>query len=71
VKTDEVDSEKKTLPAINSFKWGDFYIYKRKKNGGTIALFTRLNNIPIWINKRINYLNIYLKNLNNFQLKNN
>jgi hypothetical protein len=76
-----VDSEGKTLPAINFFKKGGFRIRGRKRGGGTISFFIRLNNIPVLINRRINYidkvkcflyyekeyyLNIYFKNLSNF-----
>jgi hypothetical protein len=80
-RTGEVDSEERTLPAINSFRRGGFRIRRRKRGGGIIALSIRLNNIPILIGRGINYtdkikyflyykkeyyLNIYLNNKNHF-----
>jgi hypothetical protein len=77
----EVDSEERTLPAINSFRRGGFRIYRRGRGGGVIALLIRLNNIPVLIGRGINYinkvecflyykkkyyLNIYLNNRGNF-----
>jgi hypothetical protein len=76
-----VDFKERTLPAINFFKRSGFRIRGRKKGGGAITPFTRLNNIPVLIDRGINYtdkiecflyyekeyyLDTYLKNLNNF-----
>jgi hypothetical protein len=77
----EVDFKGKSLPATNSFRRGGFRIYRRRRSSGTIAPFIRLNNIPVLIGRRINYidkieyflyykkgyyLNVYLKNRGNF-----
>jgi hypothetical protein len=76
-----VDSKGKTLPAINSFKKGGFRIRGRGRGDGIIAFSIRLNNIPVLVDRRINYidkikcflyykkkyyLNIYLNNRGNF-----
>jgi hypothetical protein len=76
-RTGEVDPEGKTLLATNFFKRGGFRIYKYRRGGGIIIFLIRLNNIPVLISRRINYinkikyflyykkryyLNIYLKN---------
>jgi hypothetical protein len=81
-----MDPKGKTLPATNSFKRGGFCIYRRGRGGGAMAFLIRLNSIPVLIGRRINYinkvecflyykkgyyLNIYLKNRGNSQLKNN
>jgi hypothetical protein len=52
-----MDPKGRTLPAINSFKRGGFYIYRYKRGGGIIALFIKLNNISVLIGRRINYIN--------------
>jgi hypothetical protein len=77
----EVDPEGRTLPAINSFRKGGFRIRGYRRGGGIIAPLIRLNNMPVLINRGINYtdkveyflyykkgyyLNVYLKNRNNF-----
>jgi hypothetical protein len=74
---DEVDPERRTLPATNSFKRGGFRIGGRRRGGGAIAPPTRLNSIPMPIGRGMNYidkveyflyykkeyyLNIYLNN---------
>jgi hypothetical protein len=84
-RTGEIDFKEKTLPAINFFKKGGFRICGLRRGGGAIALFIRLNSIPVLIGRGMNYtdkiecflyykkeyyLNIYLNNRGNFQLKN-
>jgi hypothetical protein len=54
---DEIDFKGKTLPVINFLKKGGFYIYRRRKGGGIIALFIKLNNILILISRGINCIN--------------
>jgi hypothetical protein len=80
-----VDPEGRTLPATNSFRRGGFRVRRREKGGSAMALPTRLNSIPVLIGRGINYidkvecflyykkeyyLNIYLNNRGNSQLKN-
>jgi hypothetical protein len=80
-RTGEIDPEGKSLPAINSFRRGGFRIRGRRRDNGKIAPFIRLNNIPVLINRGINYidkieyflyyekeyyLNVYLNNRGNF-----
>jgi hypothetical protein len=80
-----MDPEGRTLPATNSFKRGGFRVRGRRRGGGIIAPPIRLNNIPVLIGRGINYtdkikyflyykkgyyLNVYLNNRDNFQLKN-
>jgi hypothetical protein len=80
-RTGEVDSEGKIIPAINSFRRGGFRVRGRGRGGGAIAPPIRLNNIPILIDRGINYtdkvecflyykkeyyLNVCLNNRGNF-----
>jgi hypothetical protein len=72
-----MDPEGRTLPATNYFKRGGFRIRGYGKGGGIIAPLTRLNSIPVLIDRRMNYtdkieyflyykkghyLNVYLNN---------
>jgi hypothetical protein len=80
-RTGEMDPEGRSLPAINSFKRGGFYIRGRKRGDGRIAPLIRLNSISVLISRGINYIDkikyflyykkgyysgAYLKNLDNF-----